>query len=348
MVFKQGEPFKPVVIRVHQDPISIIGRILDQNPGSYAQINNLIDIGRSMIRAGLPCEEFIGARQNPIPQGISEADERLQLVEARVTSLCIDAALAEDDFETAYSYVTTRLKSPVTHDSIKQQRRSDAISVSLDNDSVEQWSWKAALQAGKYRRTEQTTKPTHLGNASANPEIRHLEQRIECLSKALLLAPSKALPDILNVFRRVEEERNVLSKQEEEKEEAWDRQGDNAMPGGFSETPAKSELGSRVPEGVDDGPVSLFHLSREGIKSAQNQFAAFSLAKNTRQKQAPVTARISEEIQRSETPDSMASGTVRKRDQLRNAAVGSLASGVGWLIGAQPVKDDREDEKSND
>ena len=50
----------------------------------------------------------------------------------------------------------------------------------------------------------------------------------------------------------------------------------------------------------------------------------------------------------------------RKRDQFREAAVGTLASGVGWLIGAQPVsgagggsadaerKNDYDDDDAND
>jgi protein transport protein SEC39 len=36
---------------------------------------------------------------------------------------------------------------------------------------------------------------------------------------------------------------------------------------------------------------------------------------------------------------------IRKRDPLRNAAVGSLASGIGWLINAPPTNDmDNDDE----
>ena len=34
LVLKQGEPFTPVILRVHSDPISIIGKVLEQNPKS--------------------------------------------------------------------------------------------------------------------------------------------------------------------------------------------------------------------------------------------------------------------------------------------------------------------------
>ena len=85
---------------------------------------------------------------------------------------------------------------------------------------LDDWSWRAALQAGRYRRTSQTVKPTHLGNASGNPEIRHLEQRMECLTHAFRLAPKSTLQEIVNVFRRCEEELESLSKQEAEQEAA--------------------------------------------------------------------------------------------------------------------------------
>ena len=47
--FKHGEPFKPVSLRVHADPISIIARMLDMNPNSYTRINDYIHIGREMV-----------------------------------------------------------------------------------------------------------------------------------------------------------------------------------------------------------------------------------------------------------------------------------------------------------
>jgi len=106
LVFKQGEPFKPVSLRVHGDPISIIGKILDQNPGSYAKIEDFIDMGKHMVNAGLTVRNFNGA--TALETKIVKEQETI--AEKRVVSMCIDAALAEDDFETAYSYVVTRLK----------------------------------------------------------------------------------------------------------------------------------------------------------------------------------------------------------------------------------------------
>lgn len=114
--------------------------------------------------------------------------------------MCIDAALAEDDFETAYSYIMTRLVTIAApaQERTPQPDRKGGLFAELPPKEIDDWSWRAALQAGKYRRTSQTVQPTHLGNASGNPDIRHLEQRMDCLSHAVRLAPKSTLQEILN------------------------------------------------------------------------------------------------------------------------------------------------------
>ncbi len=145
--------------------------------------------------------------------------------------MCIDAALTEDDFETAYSYVVGRL-------SALSDLAQTSSSGSPSSRVVDEWSWKAALQAGKYKRTERTLRPTHLGTASGNPEIRHLDQRIDCLSTALRIAPPPTLQEILNTYRRCEEELDAAMAAEASQENAWDEAADvQAMPGGFRISP---------------------------------------------------------------------------------------------------------------
>lgn len=306
-MLKKGEPFTPVVLRVRADPISIVGKVLEQNPGGYTNIQNLVDIGTDMVDAGLLDNDKSGTKSTASP------DRRVD-ARRRITAMCVDAALTEDDFETAYSYVVNRIAS-------------DA-----DPRTTDEYSWKAALQAGKYRRTDRTVKPTHIGTASGNLDIRHLEQRIECLSTAVRIAPPATLQEILNGFRKCEEELNAAIKAEEAQETAWDDRGDlQAMPGAFSST---------VPAGVvrdagkssrhgEEAPMSLFDLSRASMARAQHNFSALSSLQRSGQSRA------------SDAEGSFDDGSgqprVRKRDQLREAAVGTLASGVGWLIGAQPV-----------
>lgn len=338
LVFKQGEPFRPVNLRVHSDPISIIGKILDQNPKSYTKIGDFVELGKEMVLAGLTKDK---AKAAPAK---SHAEQKV-IAEKRVVSMCIDAALAEDDFETAYSYVVTRLKDisgPAHARSPDLERKKAGLFAEPPPKVLDDWSWRASLQAGKYERTSNTVKPTHLGNTSGNLDIRHLEQRMDCLSQALRLAPKATLQEILNVYRRCEEKLEQLVKEEAQIEAAWDEEGDDKlMPGGFAATPMKNNATTSTSRGVEEAPLSLFDLSRASMARAQRGFSALSMVRgsnSTRQEKPRPDSRGSAELSRVSTPDSASlKAPMRKRDQLKNVAVGGLASGVGWLLGAPPV-----------
>jgi len=365
LVLKQGEPFTPVVLRVHTDPIFIIAKILEQNPKSYTQLHTLLDLGNRMVEAGLTAPKTPSPSQ-PIPD---EASQRA-LTERRIISLCIDAALSEDDFETAYSYVINRLSTPPL--------------VQIEDN----YSWKAALEAGKYRRTSRTTLPTHLGmSSSANVAVRHLEQRIDCLATALRIAPAATLQEILSAFRRAEEELDALVKEEQAKEEEWDAKGDafrsrsatkyKPPPSASSTRSAQLSNTPRHCSTDDDdstAPMSLFDLSRASMLSAQRNLSALSglqraatslagtLTSSGRNSPAPArdtdsprgSLDVGAAMQKQMSNASVTSGgsesgggqqqkKVRKRDQLREAAVGTLVSGVGWLVGATPPPREQRD-----
>ncbi|KAK1833297.1 protein transport protein sec39 [Podospora conica] len=338
LVLKQGEPFTPVVLRVHKDPISIISKILEQNPKSYTRLQDLIDLGSRMVQAGLVTPS------NKPGHSVSEEEQKQQLTttERRITAMCIDTALFEDDFETAFSYVVNRLSSLT----ITPPAQPD------------EFSWKAALQAGKYRRTSRTLRPTHLGNTSGNPEIRHLEQRIECLSVALRIAPAPTLQEIINAFRRAEEELEAAIKAEAEQEDAWDTAGDTIhgnIPGSFNTTsPTKKNFGSTMAppkpaprrNQTEEAPMSLFDLSKASVMSAQRNLTALSslqrsvgLGGSNRSSTDAGSAAAERQVvaEGSDGDDGHQHKRTRKRDQLREAAMGSLVSGVGWLVGAQPA-----------
>ena len=336
LVFKQGEPFKPVMLHVHPDPISIIERILEQNPKSYTKINELIAMGKLMVQAGL--SRNVTATAELRQQQVREQE---LIAEKRVVSMCIDSALAEDDFETAYSYVETRLKDiagPAQARSAPPDCKGSGLFAELPPKTIDDWSWKAALQAGKYQRTAQTIKPTHLGNATGNLEIRHLQQRMDCLSHALRLAPKSTLYKNLNVFRRCEEELESQWRQEDEQEAAWDTQGDNqAMPGGFGPASQKGVQSNATSRVAEEAPMSLFDLSRASMARAQSGFSALSMLKGNKAPGPKIGPAFDEnsESSRVATPDSVSHGeTLRKRDQLKKAAVGTFAAGVGWVLGA--------------
>ena len=343
LVLKQGEPFTPVILRVHPDPISIIGKVLEQNPKSYTKLQDFLGIGSNIVDAGLPAIRATANAKSPTPTTPGEAPEQRQqlqklLAERRVTAMCIDAALTEDDFETAYSYVVNRLAS--AGDFVPRNGGGGGGGTLPAPAAADEYSWKAALQAGKYRRTERTQRPTHLGlSATGDLDVRHLEQRIECLSAALRAAPAAALQEVLNVFRKCEEELHAAAAAEDARESAWDARADHhlqAMPGAFSSTvPAGVVRGGGGQAGAtmararhaDDAPMSLFDLSRASISRAQRNLSALSSLQQSRPEGAAAAA----------DGDAAEQQRVRKRDQLREAAVGTLASGVGWLIGAQPA-----------
>ncbi|KAK4178729.1 Sec39 domain-containing protein [Triangularia setosa] len=343
LVLKQGEPFTPIVLRVHSDPVSIIGKILEQNPKSYTRLQDFLDLGSRMVQAGL-----VKPSSSPSPTALSHPPEQ---VSHRITAMCIDVALTEEDFETAYSYVVTRLESS---SSFGQQQPDD-------------YSWRVALQAGKYRRTSRTVRPTHYGTSSANPEIRHLEQRIECLSVALRIAPPATLQEILNVYRRAEEELDAAVKAEEEREEEWDWKGDSIvnsgnMPGGFTNStttgstlskPRTIPTGGRRADKEEEAPMSLFDLARAtGLTGPKNLSALSGLQRaaggafgldgmgtgaGTGTRTSTDSARSAEAMSptmSSHDGDGGGQQRARKRDQLKNAAMGTLVSGVGWLVGA--------------
>ncbi|PQE13216.1 secretory pathway Sec39 protein [Rutstroemia sp. NJR-2017a BBW] len=350
LVFKQGEPFTPVNLRVHGDPISIIGKVLDQNERAFTQVNDFVRMGKDMVKAGLTVRNANG--QSVLdPTNEKVLSEQLSIAEKRIVSMCIDAALAADDFETAYSYAVTRLKDiagPALGRTPELERGTSGLFAAIPPKVIDDWSWRAALQAGKYRRNSHTVKATHLGNTSSNLEIRHLEQRMDCLAQALRLAPKSTLQEILNAFRRCEEELETQMKNENEEEDMWDAQGDGTkMPGGFAQTPARKSLANTTNTRThEEAPVSLFDLSRESITRAQSGFSALAgfrlKSKATdKTKDAVPPHMISPTGSPPPGPANprMATGreSIRKRDQIRNVAVGTLAGGIGWMIGAQPV-----------
>ncbi|KAB5563323.1 Sec39 domain-containing protein [Coniochaeta sp. 2T2.1] len=386
IVLKQGEPFTPVLLRVHQDPIAIVGKILEQNPKSYTRLHDLVDLGANMVAAGLTAKSSSSsssrgttttttlASTTPTTAPDQNLAERTT-AERRITAMCIDAALTEDDFETAYSYVTNRLSALSPHPSTSSQTTASPAVIVPDD-----YSWKAALQAGKYRRTSRTLRPAHhLGGtmaSSANPEIRHLEQRLGCLSTALRIAPAPTLTEILNAFRRAEEELVACLAAEAELESVWDERADYqgvggaSMPGGFGASSGQgvkkqqqTAVGGQTKarrDSVHQGeekPMSLFDLSRASVASAQRNLTALSSLQRSGLGRLTGFASTSggagaqgqqggggggggggamSATSGSEDGDGGAAEAkrVRKRDQLREAAMGSLVSGVGWLIGA--------------
>ena len=149
--------------------------------------------------------------------------------------------------------------------------------------------------------------------------------------------------EIFVVFRRCEEELDSLSNQEAEQDAAWDAQGDDqVMPGGFGATPKRSIAAKSSSRALEEAPMSLFDLSRGAVARAQSGLGSLSML-NRAGSAGGQKVRPNAEASGGYDPDSTAPRE-RKRDQLRNAAVGTVAAGVGWLIGAPgPTNNGEED-----
>lgn len=318
LVLKQGEPFRPVVLRVHSDPISIIEKVLEQNSSGYTRIGEFVEMSQNLVVAASVSSG--GLSRSPYrPQQHNQSNAAR--AEKRVIAMCIEAALREDDFETAYSYILSR---------------SNAKIGTTDLVAADPWSWKAAFKAGQYTRTPQTRQPTHLGTSSGNPEVRHLEQRLECLAIALKLAPSEQMVEVLKTFRRCEEQLDSVIVVEAAQEQAWEvaRDGHQA-PGSFEVPDRQRQYAPRnltaTASAAEEAPMSLFDLSRATANMASRSIGGLR-SLHTQEGTEPSFAGHSPVA-----PEDR----VRKRDQLREAATGTLVSGVGWLIGANAGRQER-------
>ena len=321
LTLQHGVPFQPVNIRVQSDPLSLVDKVLKQNPRSCTKLDDLLDIGRNLVKAGL-VHNLVNSSSDPEPE-----DRLVILVERRIIARSIEAAIAEDDFDTAYSYVVTRL-SP-----------TDPLGDNISNRAIapqDDITWRAAYQAGR----------SHINSVGAATHLRRLEQRMELLTQALLLAPSGSLEEVLSTWRQCEEEMNKILSQESEEEMKWDDKGAQKLPGGFGIDDA--EIRTQKPREPtraamnEEAPMGLFDVARGAAAAISKSAFPLRSANSTSIKSPTKTAE--------QRPGSLigsdsggeggvsgvdGEGRVRKRDLVSNMVTGGLASGIGWVLGRQ-------------
>ena len=320
LTLQHGVPFQPVNIRAHKDPMSLIGKILSQNPRSYTHLDNLLEIGENLVTAGLLDNVHNSSADLDIGR---DQQQQALIAKRRITRMAIEAALEEDDFDTAYSYVVNRLAAdqpkPKSADSLRES--------SVMQDDI---SWRAAYAAGRYP-------PSNAGNSA----LRRLEQRMELLSQALILAPSSALSEVLTAWQKCEQQVTAQIAKETEDEHQWDEKGDRKLPGEFSVSTSSSAQKARNPSRgalVEEAPIGLFDMARG---------AAATLSKNAfplRGSQKTASPTISSHVRplsgvstgssdEGSVGGAGGAGRVRKRDMVSSMVTGGLASGIGWVIG---------------
>lgn len=395
LTLQHGVPFQPVSIRVHHDPLSLIGKVLEQNYKAYTQLDNLLVIARHLVASGLPCvnsaKEY-GIRPND--QSTLSLEQITQLAERRIISLSVTSALEANDFDTAYSYVLTHLTPPslISTSSPTNPNQNDQI------------SWRAAYTAGKHP----STLPDHVPR-SLQSQITHLSRRMELLSLSLILSPSpKYLNEVLAAWRRCDEEMSTLQAQESAEAEDWDTHGDQSrmshsgtitttnttIPGGFGPSDreldaleteekrtrrAQTSARTRRKAAHEEAPMGLFDVARGAARAISKN--AFPLRAGSTSVSAhpsaasatntAATASVSEIGVGSGATDTPRSGSVggrsrssidtmtgevrergsmdrvRKRDVVGNMVTGGLVSGIGWMLGAQPVVNQDQEQSRN-
>lgn len=324
LTLQHGVPFQPVNIRAHKDPLSLIEKILAQNIHSYTKLDDLLEIGKKLELAGLNGTSQHRGDININPE--KDATSRLANVERRITAMAIKAAMVENDFDTAYSYVVNRLSLPPKSSMLSISQH--ATEPRLNDDDI---SWRAAYKAGCYTSA----------NSGGSSALRRLEQRMELLSHALLLAPVSALSEVLVGWRECEEDLASLSAREMEEEEKWDDRGDRRLPGGYSFEPrpaVQSRRGPILGAESEELPMGLFDVAKGAASALKKN--AFPL-RSPRDAEADTSSRSLQEksgatsgvVENGDMGGVNSEGRVRKRDMVSNMVTGGLASGIGWVIG---------------
>jgi hypothetical protein len=344
LTLEHSVPFQPVNIRVSADPLSLIQKLLSQNSRSYTNLDDMISIGQNLITAmpsTLMDENAETSRLDP-----AVIEKKKAAAERRVIGMTVEAALAEDDFETAYSYVVNRLTpstpSPAISPAVStsSQRFSfGSFDSHREDDDSENVAWRAALQAGRHNSSPSSSM-TWGQNTAARPDLRRLEQRMELLSQALLLAPPRHLEEVLAVWQDCEKEMTSLLAAENEAEERFNDAADQRLPGAFLTDTIAVQPRREVGRGaVEESPMGLFDVARGAAavfsKSAfplrgatRNNTVSSNESRDTGNDSGRVSVDFSDSGSMSGADD-----RVRRRDMVANAVTGGLASGLGWVLG---------------
>ncbi|KAF2503221.1 secretory pathway Sec39 [Lophium mytilinum] len=380
LTLQHGVPFKPVMIRASLDPLTLLEKVLDQNPRSYTHLDDFISIGQNLVIA-TPSRVSGAAPDLVMDLTPTESSRRKNTAERRVIGMAIEAALAEDDFETAYSYVVNRLSppnyfgtpstpgtpatpmspigplSPLTPTDSRRPSMDRRPSIAVDyltssrqKKDEDDLSWRAAFLAGRHRSSPMSGSYNSAGS-TAPPILRRLEQRMELLSQALLLAPPANLPEVLGVWQECEEEMTTLLAQENEAELRFNDRADQKLPGAFTEAVAiqpRREVGRGA---VEETPMGLFDVARGAAAAfSRSAFPLRGASVNTDSATGANRgdsghARMSSDLgsEAGSFAGSDEGGRVRKRDMVASAVTGGLASGLGWVLGAKPVQDPDRD-----
>lgn len=280
-------------IRICPDPVSLIGRVLDQNASLYLQPDKLVPLAKEL---------HFGTDATKSRNVIDERNEEEE-VERRVLGMCIETALAEDDFDTAYSLTKSRLRTPEGNSKLQRDGSGDQ-----NDDSA----WKACLQAGR-----------HLPSRRGNGALKRLEMQMELLAEALRSCPAVACNQVLSEWMRKEQEVASLLLKDAEEDETHATAALRGLSNIASQQPRSQENKIHSTAlGESEASMGLFAVAAGAAK------ALTSSVRPSTPSNPPLQ------------PPSMGGSPPqrqRKRDIVGGMVTSGLASGLGWVLGAQPT-----------
>jgi hypothetical protein len=185
------------------------------------------------------------------------------------------------------------------------------------DEDVADMVWRACFQAGRYRSPYAAL----VGETAAfgGKALRTVEMRMELLAQALRFCPPSALAEVLASWRRCEEEMLIGLKEEEEEEKREAYWSSNNNSGGNTSTISSASRGED-----DETPMGLFAVAAGAAKALRG--TAFPLS-TPRGNPAPIGDGAAAAMEEQRT---------RKRDMVSGMVTSGLASGLGWVLGAQP------------
>lgn len=317
-------------IRINPDPLSLLGRLLDQNPTLYLQQDKLVPLAKDLYFGTAPTK----------PRSLVEERYEEEEVERRVLGMCIETALAEDDFDTAYSLTKSRLKTPEGNSLSHRDG---------DGDQHDESAWKACFQAGRYR--------SHRPPRREDDALKRLEMQMELLAEALRSCPAVACNQVLSEWMRKEDEMASLLLKEAEEDEAHAAAALRGistkpsilggLPGGWNSNVAlqpsnggrEEHKSSNMLVTESEASMGLFAVAAGAAKALSSSVRPLGVPRSYPGAREQGTSMMGTPSPPSSPPSRGGSPPERqrKRDIVGGMVTSSLASSLGWVLGAQPA-----------
>jgi hypothetical protein len=376
LTLQHGVPFQPVSIRVHSDPLSLIETVLEQNSKGYTKLDDLLSIGRHFVAAGLPLQ-LPGDDNSRWWKSKLSREQKSLLAEKRIVSMAVSSALASDDFGTAYSYILTRLTPPslMPTSSSSSSSSSSPIEDNISWRAAYNAGRHRSTTTSPPPSTsnDQTHLTAQISVLAQRLELLSLALVLAPTADPLpeILGAWRRCDEELSTLRDQE------NQEAEDWDRKGDISSTSSiLPGSFGPTDreldayenerqqqtrrarARNHLASSSNnnKSYEEAPMGLFDVARGAarafskniplqtgsgrsgsITSSVPAAAGAGAAPNTTPGEHFSSSRSSSEFLSRSTEFGEGEDRVRKRDMVSNMVTGGLASGIGWVLGAQPV-----------